>query len=55
MLNSFEEFKTAVQSCLKDRVLERIAAERESISNSLLLGGKIQDSEQETQSNKIEN
>ena len=44
MFNSFEEFKTAVHTALRDKVTERLNSERENISNSLLRG-EIADSE----------
>ena len=55
MFNSFEEFKTAVHTALRDKVTERLNSERENISNSLLRG-EIADSEDgETPSNPDEN
>lgn len=54
MLNSFEEFKTAIYSSLRDKVSERIDTEREYISNDLLRGETTADAE-ETQSNTDEN
>lgn len=55
MFNSFEEFKTAVHTALRDKVTERLNSERENISNSLLRG-EIADSEHgETPSNTDEN
>jgi hypothetical protein len=54
MLNSFEEFKTAVYSSLRDKVSERIDTEREYISNDLLRVEAPADAE-ETQSNTDEN
>lgn len=55
MIQSFEEFKTAVITSLQNKVAERIAQEREYISNSLL-HGEIADSDaSETQSNAAEN
>lgn len=35
MWNSFEEFKTAVNISLRDKISERLDQEREHISNSL--------------------
>lgn len=54
MLNSFEEFKTAIYSSLRDKVSERIDTEREYISNDLLRGETTAEAE-ETQSNTDEN
>lgn len=55
MFNSFEEFKTAIHTALRDKVAERLNSERENISNSLLRG-EIADSEDgETSSNTDEN
>lgn len=54
MLNSFEEFKTAIYSSLRDKVSERIDTQREYISNDLLRGETTAEAE-ETQSNTDEN
>jgi hypothetical protein len=51
MLHSFEEFKTAVYSSLRDKMAERLQSEREYISNSLLRGEIAQSEESESQSN----
>ena len=54
MLNSFEEFKTAIYLSLRDKVSERIDTQREYISNDLLRG-EITTNAEETQSNTDEN
>ena len=51
MIDSFEEFKTAIRASLRDKVAERIDTEREHISNTLLRGELQQESEEETRSN----
>ena len=55
MFNSFQEFRTAVHTALRDKIAERIDTEREHISNTLLRGESQQESEEETQSNADEN
>lgn len=35
MLDSFDEFKTAILTVLQDKIAERIANERKNISNDL--------------------
>ena len=58
MLDSFEEFKTAIHTALRDKVSERLNTEREYISNSLLRGNVEEDATEtpdETQSNEAEN
>jgi hypothetical protein len=54
MLQSYEEFKSAVTAALKDKVAHRIEAEKEHISNQLLRGAAAE-SEEESQSNADEN
>jgi hypothetical protein len=54
MLQSYEEFKSAVTAALMDKVAQRIAAEKEHISNSLLQGVAVE-SEEQSQSNADEN
>lgn len=54
MLDSFEDFKSAVLTSLKDKVAERLSAERQRVSNNLLLtrkGENSQETPEETQSN----
>ena len=54
MLDSFEDFKTAVLTSLKDKVAERLSAERQRVSNNLFLKRKTENAEEtpeETQSN----
>lgn len=55
MPESFEEFKAGVYAALRDKVAERIEAEREHISNTLLRGEIAQSEESESQSNADEN
>jgi hypothetical protein len=55
MIQSFEEFKTAVVASLQNKVAERISQEREYISNSLLRGENADSDTPETQSNAAEN
>lgn len=58
MLDSFEDFKSAVLVSLKDKVKERIAQERQQVSNNLfaaVVGDKTEESPEETQSNAEEN
>jgi len=55
MIDSFEEFRTAIHAALRDKISERIDTEREYISNSLLRGEIHQDETTETQSNADEN
>jgi hypothetical protein len=55
VIQSFEEFKTAVITSLQNKVAERIAQEREYISNSLLHGEIADSGAPETQSNAAEN
>jgi hypothetical protein len=55
MINSYEEFKTAVFSALQDKVAERISQEREYISNDLLRGEISSAEANETQSNAKDN
>lgn len=55
MLDSFQEFKTAIRTSLRDKVAERIDTEREHISNTLLLREPQQESEHESQSNAEQN
>jgi len=54
MLHSYEEFRNAVYSSLRDKVSERIDTEREYISNALLRGETPVETE-EPQSNADEN
>jgi hypothetical protein len=51
MLDSFEEFKTAIRTSLRDKVAERIDTERDHISNILLRAKSQQESDHESQSN----
>jgi len=51
MLNSFEEFKTAVHKSLADKIRERLDTEREYISNTLMRGDFSDDSAEENESN----
>jgi hypothetical protein len=54
MLDSFEDFKTAVITSLKDKVAERLSVERQRVSNNLFLSRqkeKAQETPEETQSN----
>ena len=54
MLDSFEDFKTAVLTSLKDKVAERLSVERQRVSNNLFLKRKTENAEEtpeETQSN----
>jgi hypothetical protein len=55
MINSFEEFKTAVLYSLQDKIAERISQERESLSNSLLRDEIGDSSEIDTESSTKEN
>jgi len=55
MFNSFEEFKTAVHTALRDKVTERLNSERENISNSLLRGELADSEDGEIESNTEEN
>lgn len=55
MINSFEEFKTAVLYSLQDKIAERISQERESVSNSLLRDEIGDSSEIDTESSTKEN
>lgn len=55
MFNSFEEFKTAVHTALRDKVTERLNSERENISNSLLRGEIADSEDSETTPNTDEN
>ena len=58
MLDSFEDFKSAVLVSLKDKIAERIAQERQQVSNNLfaaVVGNKTEESPEETQSNAEEN
>jgi hypothetical protein len=55
MFNSFEEFKTAVHTALRDKVTERLNSERENISNSLLRGELADSEDGEIESNTDEN
>jgi hypothetical protein len=55
MFNSFEEFKTAVHTALRDKVTERLNSERENISNSLLRGELADSEDGELESNTDEN
>lgn len=54
MLQSFEDFRAAVSSALKDKVAQRIEAEKEHISNELFRGVATETTE-ESQSNETEN
>jgi len=58
MLDSFEEFKTAIHKSLMDKVSERMTQEREHISNCLFRGivnNPTEYDEEQTQSNETEN
>lgn len=58
MLDSFEDFKTAVLTSLKDKVAERLHAERQRVSNNLFLapeGENTEETPEETQSNADDN
>ena len=62
MINSFDDFRNAVLVSLKDKVAERIATERQRVSNNLFaavtepLGDEdAHSSEEESQSNAEEN
>lgn len=55
MLDSFEEFKTAVHTALRDKVTERLNSERDNISNSLLRGKIVNSEDGETAPNTEEN
>lgn len=55
MINSFEEFKTAVLYSLQDKIAERISQERESVSNSLLRDENADSIEIDTESSTKEN
>lgn len=58
MLDSFEDFKSAIQMSLKDKIAERITQERQQVSNNLfaaVVGDKTEESPEETQSNAEEN
>jgi hypothetical protein len=54
MLQSYEEFKSAVTAALMDKVAQRIEAEKQHISNELLRGAAAE-SEEQSQSNADEN
>lgn len=57
-MDSFEDFKSAVLVSLKDKVKERIAQERQQVSNNLFraaVGQKTEETPEETQSNAEEN
>lgn len=57
-MDSFEDFKRAIQMSLKDKIAERIAQERQQVSNNLfaaVVGDKTEESPEETQSNAEEN
>jgi Tfp pilus assembly major pilin PilA len=54
MLQSYEEFKSAVTAALMDKVAQRIEAEKQHISNELLRGAATE-SEEQSQSNETEN
>ena len=58
MLDSFEDFKSAIRMSLKDKIAERITQERQQVSNNLfaaVVGDKTEESPEETQSNAEEN
>ena len=58
MLDSFEDFKSAVLVSLKNKIAERIAQERQQVSNNLFraaVGQKTEETPEETQSNAEEN
>ena len=58
MLDSFEDFKSAILVSLKDKVSKRIADERYQVSNNLfraMVKQEAEESPEETQSNAEEN
>jgi len=50
MIDSFEEFRTAIQMLLRDKITQRLQDEKEHISNSLLQGKLQQEYEEESRS-----
>jgi len=50
VVGSFEEFRAGIYASLRDKVAERISAERENISNSLFAQSEKTE-KSETQSN----
>ncbi len=61
MLDSFEDFKSAVLMSLKDKISDRISFEREKVSNNLFRASsdvdedETEDSDEDSQSNSDEN
>jgi len=62
MLDSFEDFKSAVLMSLKDKISDRISFEREKVSNNLFRvssddagNNRIEHSDEDSQSNSDEN
>lgn len=58
MLDSFEQFKSAVWTSLKAKIETRLEAEREAISNNLMRGELVAagtENTEETQSNEVQN